>query len=158
VLFHRVPDFDLVPSPAEMHSDRGFEGAMSDISILVIDDSPATHRIVSDLSSVHGFTSIQTVPDTLAAFQIIRKDCVDLVICEVETQPLNGLELLKAMREEAATRDVIFVLMSANRDPTHVLTARKLNADAFLLKPFTADSLRTKLSRIARLQSLVKKK
>ena len=121
------------------------------ISVLVIDDSPIMTRVVSQLLQKCGFKDVAQAPEVLAAFQLLRKNSFRLIICDIEMQPMNGIEFLRAIRAEPTTRDIAFVLMTATRDPATVLEANRLNVDGYLLKPFTAETLHERLSRIPKL-------
>ena len=55
---------------------------------------------------------------------------------------MSGLELLRRMRQDAALQPVRFILITADANPQLPQTTQKLGADGFLMKPFTADTLR----------------
>ena len=76
----------------------------------------------------------------------------DLVISDVDMAPMDGVELLRAVRQDAALANICFVLMTALKSSESVIAAKKLGVDAFLLKPFSLDVLKEKLARLEKLQ------
>jgi two-component system chemotaxis response regulator CheY len=89
--------------------------------------------------------------DGLEAANRLRTSRFGLVISDVDMAPMNGIELLQAVRRDPDLRDICFVLMTAFKDMAHVAAAKKFGADALLLKPFTAEALLDKLAKIERL-------
>ena len=77
--------------------------------------------------------------DGLSAFNQLRRDNFDLVISEVSLPQMNGLDLLKKIKEIKAWLPVI--LISANARVKEAVEAMKLGAHDFILKPFTFETI-----------------
>jgi response regulator of citrate/malate metabolism len=62
---------------------------------------------------------------------------VDLVLCDVEMKPMNGLDLLKELRcgHTANASNLPFIILSGHADRSNVTVAVKLHADGFVVKP-----------------------
>jgi two-component system chemotaxis response regulator CheY len=121
------------------------------ISIIVVDDSKTTVRIVCQMLQKCGFSDIAEAPNGLSAFERLRTSKFDLVISDVGMMPMNGIELLQAVRADRTLRDTCFILMTALRETENVLATKQYRADALLLKPFTAEILRQKLVLLGKL-------
>jgi two-component system chemotaxis response regulator CheY len=121
------------------------------ISVLVVDDSKTTVRIVCQMLQKCGFNNIAEAPNGVVAFELLRSGKFDLVISDVGMVPMNGIELLQAVRVDRILRDTCFILMTALRETAGVLATKEYSADALLLKPFTAEMLNQELLRLEKL-------
>lgn len=106
----------------------------------------------------------------LALKTIVRKNlvCDDIVVCEdgaqawenVQTQHFSlvisdwnmpnktGFELLQAMRENEATREVPFLLLTARSDKTSVINALQIGVSDYVTKPFDKEALIQKARKL----------
>jgi CheY-like chemotaxis protein len=111
----------------------------SNMRILVVDDQTLVRTLVSQAVRSLGFRSesIQQGFDGNNALHILAVRQVDIVLCDIQMQPLNGLDLLKALRSgrTANPPNLPFVFLSAHPDRSNILTAAKLHADGFIVKP-----------------------
>jgi two-component system chemotaxis response regulator CheY len=104
------------------------------ISVLVVDDSKTTVRIVCQMLQKCGFNNIAEAPNGVVAFELLRSGKFDLVISDVGMVPMNGIELLQAVRVDRILRDTCFILMTALRETAGVLATKKYSANAPSLK------------------------
>ena len=116
--------------------------------ILVVDDSATVCRMVDTLLRKSGFENIDVVSDGRAALERLRSTPYELILCDWEMQPMNGLEVLYHVRRAPESRAIPFILMSAKKDPHWVLQATQAGADCLIAKPFDADTLRAKIGQI----------
>jgi len=61
---------------------------------------------------------------------------------------MNGLDLLKTVRKEEATKKVPFVMVTAEAQKDNVLQAVQAGVSNYIVKPFTADAVKEKLTKI----------
>jgi CheY-like chemotaxis protein len=107
-------------------------------TILIIDDDPVFLSNLAQLLEFEDFRVIASVNghDAIASLQVRS---VDLILCDMLMQPMNGFEILQAIHQNLKTAQVPFVFItgvqwnSADVDVTGV-------AD-YLIKPFTTDKL-----------------
>jgi CheY-like chemotaxis protein len=119
---------------------------MKDIRrVLVIDDSTATCRVVEALLRQCGFENVETVQDGKTALDRVRVSAFDIIICDWEMEPMNGLDVLDRLRRHPKTRAIPFILMSAKKEPRWVVEALQAGADCLIAKPFDAVKLRAKI-------------
>jgi two-component system response regulator MprA len=115
--------------------------------VLVVDDDPATRRVVCALLDLDEY-GLPEAPDGLAALELVRVERPDLVILDLTTPRLDGLRACQALRadpELAATR----VLVLTGRDqPDDRAAARDAGADAYLVKPFSSLQLLAAVRRL----------
>jgi two-component system, chemotaxis family, chemotaxis protein CheY len=115
--------------------------------ILVIDDSSVVLHQVCRLLAEIGFSNIQEASDGLDGLMALRSKPFSLVLSDWKMSPMSGLELLRRLRQDAALKAMPFILMSADASPQLANTARKLGADGFLAKPFTAQTLKAAIDQ-----------
>ena len=76
----------------------------------------------------------------------------DLVISDIMMPDMDGLDLLKALREDIRTSHLPVLLLTARQDDETRIRAFSLGADNYLTKPFDAEELRLRLRQMAERQ------
>ncbi|QYO63140.1 PleD family two-component system response regulator [Leptolyngbya sp. 7M] len=101
--------------------------------ILILENDPAFRKSLATWLVLEGF-SVQTAGDGIAGLQLIRSQHPDAVICDLDLPKLNGLDVLKTLRQNASVADTAFLLMSSNPNDKMRCQAQKLGANGFLEK------------------------
>lgn len=123
-------------------------GVNFEMSILIVDDYKTMLRIIGNLLKQLGFYNIDEATDGEMAFLKLQKKKYDLVISDWNMQPVSGLELLKNVRESDNLKKIPFIMVTAESKTENVMTAREAGVDNYIVKPFTAATLKSKLSSI----------
>jgi len=118
------------------------------IKILVVDDFATMRRIIKNLLKQLGFNNIEEAEDGMKAFQKCKSEHFDLVISDWNMPNMTGIELLQAVRGDAALGKTPFLMVTAEADKENVLLAIKMGVNNYIVKPFTADVLQEKLTKI----------
>jgi signal transduction histidine kinase len=84
---------------------------------------------------------VEAVADGAAALAAATERVPDLVLTDVMMPGLDGFELLKALRADPRTREVPIILLSARAGEESVIEGLKAGADDYLIKPFSAQEL-----------------
>lgn len=105
--------------------------------VLVVDDEPAILRVVRPILAHNGFQVeiAGTGVDALAQHAGRRPD---LVLLDLGLPDMDGLEVIRLIREDTSTPIVVLSVRGAERDK---VAALDLGADDFLTKPFGANEL-----------------
>ncbi|AWJ84538.1 response regulator [Azospirillum sp. TSH58] len=121
--------------------------AFGDFSVLVIEDESFTRMVLARMLAALGFRSVHQAADGEAGLAAVRAHGPDLVVCDVEMQPMDGLGFLKALRAspDARHRALPVVFMTNRADQSRVDEAAAFGADTFILKPATPASLKETL-------------
>ena len=117
-------------------------------AILIVDDQPKLLRLVIELMTRLGFPEVEGVSGPLEALERLRAKKYALVICDLDLEPMDGIQLLREIRADAGLTNVPFILTEASFDFEDVNMAHLAGADAFLLKPFDIALLKTKLKQV----------
>ena len=119
-----------------------------DTKVLVVDDFATMRRILKNVLKEMGLKKIVEADDGSAALDLLRKDKFDLIISDWNMPRMSGLELLKAVRADGSLKDIPFVMVTAEAQKACVLQAVQAGVTNYLVKPFTADTVKEKLSQI----------
>lgn len=112
------------------------------VDILVVDDHPDLGRVMVRLLTLAGYVAAH-VKDGPAALQHLRQSRPGLVLLDIMMPGMNGLDVLRAIREDAALRDQPVVVYSALDDPASRREALSLDAQGYIVKGrIDAESLR----------------
>ncbi len=117
---------------------------MSDYTILVIDDSTDTLEIIQrNLESLGHHVLMESNPQ--AAVSLLESSKVDLVITDLMMPGINGLEVLRYIRENYPNIEVMMVTGYATVNGA--VSAVKSGAEEYLAKPFTEEELKSAVER-----------
>lgn len=106
--------------------------------ILAVDDSPETLELLRRNLSPQGYNII-TVNNVMDAIKILEVDKIDLVITDLQMPHINGLELVKHLRENYKNTGVLVI--TAYPSIRNAVETVKLGADDYLIKSFTREEL-----------------
>ena len=118
------------------------------MKILAVDDFSTMRRIVRNILRQLGYNNISEAEDGVAALESLKQDPVDFVISDWNMPNMTGLELLKAVRADANLKDIPVLLVTAEALKDNVVEAVKAGASGYIVKPFTAETLKEKIDSI----------
>jgi two-component system chemotaxis response regulator CheY len=123
--------------------------SFSSLAVLVVDDDAATRALVTRMLLNMGVKFVQQAANGPEALALIRSQRPHLVICDVEMEPMSGIEVLKALRKspQSNERTLPFIVLTRHSDPEIVSAARHEGCNAFLLKPVSPDKLRERMTK-----------
>ncbi|GAB1231619.1 chemotaxis response regulator CheY [Ferrigenium sp. UT5] len=115
---------------------------------LVVDDFSTMRRIVRNLLKELGFTNVQEAVDGVDALQKLRGDPFDFVVSDWNMPNMTGIELLRAIRADAALKHLPVLMVTAEAKKENIIEAAQAGASGYVVKPFTAATLDEKLKKI----------
>ncbi len=118
------------------------------MKVLVVDDFATMRRILKNVLKEIGFTKIVEADDGSTALAVLKKDEVGLIVSDWNMPEVSGLELLKAVRSDESTKDVPFLMVTAEGQKDSVVQAVQAGVNNYIVKPFTADTIKEKLEQI----------
>jgi len=119
-----------------------------DMTVLVVDDFATMRRIIRNILRDLEFKKILEAEDGTAAVDILKTQKVDLIISDWNMPKMTGLELLKWVRSNEDTKDIPFLMVTAEAQKENVIEAIKAKVSNYIVKPFTAQTLAEKLEKI----------
>ena len=117
--------------------------------ILVVDDEGQIRKLLQATLQRHGYV-VSTAEDGYEALREIRKAPPHLVITDVAMPNLNGLELTRRLRAEAATARLPIIMLSARKQADDILAGYAQGADEYIAKPVELAVLAAKVELLLR--------
>jgi two-component system response regulator (stage 0 sporulation protein F) len=107
--------------------------------VLIVDDQNGIRMLLIEVFSSEGYTTFQAANGKLA-LDIVRSDSPDLVLLDLKIPGMDGLEILKCIKEINPAIKVI--MMTAYGELDMIKEATNLGALMHFTKPFDIDELR----------------
>ncbi|HDZ47920.1 hypothetical protein LCGC14_0150510 [marine sediment metagenome] len=122
--------------------------ADKNMSFLVVDDFPTMRRIVRSLLKELGFTNVEEAEDGQDALNKLRAGNFEFVVSDWNMPNLDGLEMLKEIRQDEALKGLPVLMVTAEAKKENIIAAAQAGANGYVVKPFTAATLEEKLNKI----------
>jgi adenylate cyclase len=121
--------------------------------ILAVDDAPENLEILRTRLQANGYEVI-TAANGEEGLARARDSEPDLVLLDVMMPKLDGISVLKMLKEDATLRLVPVVLVTAKSDMRDVVAGLEAGADDYLVKPFDQSALIARVRSLLRIKSL----
>jgi DNA-binding response OmpR family regulator len=117
-------------------------------SVLVVDDEPTIAEVVSRYLQRAGY-DVSTAADGVGALEFVSERHPDLVVLDLMLPGLNGLEVMRRMRD--TDRDqVAIILLTARGEESDRVVGLRLGADDYIVKPFSPAELVARVEAVLR--------
>ena len=121
----------------------------ADRDIVVIEDEDAIRDVVEYNLQREGFV-VRTARDGREGLRMVREHVPKLVVLDLMLPELDGLELCRALRDDAATRLVPVIMLTAKGDESDIVLGLGVGADDYVVKPFSPKELVARVRAILR--------
>ena len=108
--------------------------------ILVVDDEDGTRILVAKALEMKGHSIIMAC-DGVEGWEKVKAERPDLVILDVNMPRMNGIELLRKIREDADIGSLPTIMLTSQSSDEEVLAGLSSGADHYLTKPFSVTAL-----------------
>lgn len=116
--------------------------------ILLVDDDLELAELLRDYLSAEGF-AVHHCPNGVAAVDYLARHSTDLLVLDVMMPEMDGMTLLKTLRNQQANQTPILML-TAKGDPVDRILGLELGADDYLAKPCNPRELLARIKAILR--------
>ncbi|KIQ05646.1 chemotaxis protein CheY [Agrobacterium tumefaciens] len=123
-------------------------GIAERIKVMVVDDQVTSRLLLTEALQKLGFQQINVAKDGEEALGILIRQPHHLVISDYNMPKMDGLQLLQAVRENAATRKAAFIILTAQGDRALVQKAAALGANNVLAKPFSSEKIKAAIEAV----------
>lgn len=113
--------------------------------MLVVDDNATTIRILRSLLGQLGFTNVDAANGGAEALTKLRGKRYDLVISDWNMNSMSGYDFLCEVRADLSLKQTQFIMMTADAKPDNVTAAKEAGVNNYLIKPFDAQTLKSKI-------------
>ncbi|NQW11435.1 MAG: chemotaxis protein CheY [Alphaproteobacteria bacterium] len=119
-----------------------------EMPVLIVDDYKTMLRIIRNLLRQLGFSNVEEASDGATALQKMRRQDFGLVISDWNMEPMTGLQLLKEVRSDDRLKSTPFIMITAESKTENVIAAKKAGVNNYIVKPFNASTLKTKMTSV----------
>jgi two-component system chemotaxis response regulator CheY len=113
--------------------------------VLIVDDSRFIRQHMRQLLERIGLIC-EEASDGCEALNLLQgPQSFDFMLVDVNMPRMNGLDCVKALRDAGLQAQMKIMIVTTETDNSFICRALDYGADEFLMKPFTAESLREKL-------------
>ncbi|HYS32441.1 MAG TPA: response regulator [Streptosporangiaceae bacterium] len=116
------------------------------MKILIAEDSATIRRLVAARLAADGYDVVEAA-DGEEALDLARSNHPDLLILDKVMPKLDGFEVVRALREDPATRQVPIVMLTAQTSEEDVLGGLGLGVEEYMPKPFSPRELSARVRR-----------
>jgi DNA-binding response OmpR family regulator len=117
------------------------------VLILVADDSPAVRRMVSARLIADGHEVVEA-EDGKEALELVFENPPAAIVLDKVMPKLDGFEVVRRLREHAATKDLPIVMLTGRSREDDVLNGLELGVDEYMPKPFSPRELSVRVERL----------
>lgn len=121
-------------------------------NILIVDDEQSYRQLLTLVFQEEGH-ELRTAMNGRQALEEVQREPVDVIVSDVKMPDMDGIELLRAVRETLP--DIGVILMTAFASVDTAREAFKLGADDFIQKPFDVEELKLIVRKTLEKQALV---
>lgn len=118
------------------------------MKILVVDDFSTMRRIIKNLLKDLGFANIQEADDGSTALPMLQQGDFDFVVTDWNMPGMQGIDLLRAIRADAKLKHIPVLMVTAEAKKEQIVAAAQAGVNGYVVKPFTAATLKEKLEKI----------
>lgn len=126
-------------------------------SILIVEDEYLVRQGIRSLVDFesHQIEQVDEAENGLIAWQMVQKNQPDILLTDINMPQMNGIQLAGLVKE--AYPDTHIVFLTGYDDFDYAVSALKLGADDYLLKPFSREDVEGILSKVIKKISLEQK-
>ena len=118
------------------------------MKILIVDDFSTMRRIIKNLLKDLGFANIQEADDGSTALPMLQQGDFDFVVTDWNMPGMQGIDLLRAIRADANLKHIPVLMVTAEAKKEQIVAAAQAGVNGYVIKPFTAATLKEKLAKI----------
>ncbi|MFQ5454887.1 MAG: chemotaxis response regulator CheY [Nitrospirota bacterium] len=119
-----------------------------EMKIMIVDDFSTMRKIIKNILKQIGYKNIEEAEDGNIALAKLKQDKFDFVVCDWNMPNMSGIELLKKVREYPESKNIPFLMVTAEAQKENIMEAIKSGVSNYIVKPFTAEVLKEKIDKI----------
>jgi two-component system chemotaxis response regulator CheY len=119
-----------------------------DLKFLVVDDFSTMRRILVNIISESGYGKAEEASDGNEALEKLKSSPYDFVVTDINMPNMNGFDLLQRVKADERLKHIPVLLVTAEGRKEDIMTAAKMGAAGYIVKPFTKPVLQEKVHNI----------
>ena len=118
--------------------------------VLIIEDEKAVREMLCFTLKNNGF-AIFEAEDSDSAFDILKKNDINLILLDWMLPGKQGIEISKLLRSSSETKNIPIIMLTAKSDESDKVLGLESGADDYITKPFSPKEL------VARIKALLRR-
>ncbi|MDO8494567.1 MAG: response regulator [Deltaproteobacteria bacterium] len=115
--------------------------------ILIVDDEPQIHTVLSKILVKEGF-DVSSALNAAEAFEQIEKKRPALILLDIMMPKVSGIEVCNKLKADPKTKDILILILSAKDAQADRIEGLTHGADDYVSKPFHLRSLVRKIEHM----------
>jgi len=115
------------------------------MKIMIVDDYKTMLRILRNLLKQLNFLKVEEATDGAMALEMLRKNTFGMVISDWSMEPMTGIQLLREVRSDDRLKHLPFIMITESGKSENVFAAKEAGVSNYIVKPFNAEILKTKM-------------
>ena len=120
---------------------------------LIVDDFSTMRKIIKKVLDEIGYKNVVEAVDGRNALDVLNDSFkagspVQFVISDWNMPNMQGIELLRACKENPQYKSLPFMLVTAESEQAQIIEAAKAGVSEYVVKPFNAATLKAKIERV----------
>jgi two-component system, chemotaxis family, chemotaxis protein CheY len=112
---------------------------------LVVDDSSTMRRIIINTLNKLGHTETHEAANGREGVERLAHTSVDMVITDWNMPEMSGIDFIRAVRANAATKQLPVLMVTTNAAEDDIVEALRAGVNNYVVKPFTPDTMKDKI-------------
>lgn len=108
--------------------------------LLIAEDDPAISSMIADILRLEGFESV-VVSEGRRVLDVLRSQPFDMVLLDVMLPGVDGISIMKGIRDEPLTSQIPVVMLTAKTDDESTWAGWRAGCNYYMTKPFDPDEL-----------------
>ncbi len=117
--------------------------------ILVVDDSSTVRKLIINILSKENYETVEAV-DGVDALEKLSQNDIDLVIADLNMPRMNGLDLIKTIRQDPLYADIPIVMLTTEGSAEDKKRGFEAGANVYLVKPAPPSMILYKIGSLLR--------
>ena len=118
---------------------------LSTLKVLVVEDNRTQAESLRYILEKGGHEVI-LASDGVEGIEVIQHQKPDIILTDVIMSPMDGYEFCRHVKENEETRSIPVILVTYLYNPSDVIKALEYGADNFIIKPFDAECIYSRIS------------
>lgn len=118
------------------------------MKILIVDDFSTMRRIIKNLLRDLGFNNTHEADDGSTALPMLKNGDFEFLVTDWNMPGMQGIDLLKEVRKDESLRHLPVLMVTAEAKREQIIEAAQAGVNGYIVKPFTAATLKEKLDKI----------
>lgn len=123
-------------------------GFPANARILTVDDMATMRKIIKSLLNQLGYTNVDEAENGKDGLYKLKQNKYDLVLLDWNMPEMDGITLLQEIRKDPELKNIPVIMVTAEAKKENVLLAIQSGANNYIVKPFTAETLKEKMDKV----------